>query len=328
MGKDLKPKLGPRYYMDLTGGCLYKPESAKDYEFSAILSATMQLENRLPEFFSLWTPEVKNQQVKETCVAHALSSAMEILSRYYNGSMFSKYSTVFSYGARSEGQYEGEGMYISEALANLKEFGLPKETGNFSFNLNYKEAKKYVEENPALFDQAKEHKISGYARVRTENEMMKALYFQKTPIIVGMSIYESFYNVNATGIVPKPKENEKCYGGHAMIITGWTEIDDEPYWVVQNSWGNYFGDNGFCYIPFACDDLFYEKWVIVLKKFLEKKFSDVNKDSWSAEFIDKAVKRGLVEGFPDGTFKPGESVTREQLCVVLAKLLDKLEGEE
>ncbi len=55
-------------------------------------------------------------------------------------------------------------------------------------------------------------------------------------------------------------------------------------------------------------------------------FKDVEKDRWSKNFIKMCVDEGLMQGYPDGTFKPGASVTREELAVVLVRLLDKIEG--
>ena len=55
-------------------------------------------------------------------------------------------------------------------------------------------------------------------------------------------------------------------------------------------------------------------------------FKDVEQDRWSKNFIKMCVDAGLMQGYPDGTFKPGASVTREELAVVLVRLLDKIEG--
>lgn len=41
-------------------------------------------------------------------------------------------------------------------------------------------------------------------------------------------------------------------------------------------------------------------------------FTDVEKDRWSKPAIDYCVERGTLKGFPDGTFKPSEPMTREQ----------------
>lgn len=55
-------------------------------------------------------------------------------------------------------------------------------------------------------------------------------------------------------------------------------------------------------------------------------FKDVEQDRWSKNFIKICVDEGLLQGYPDGTFKPVGSVTREELAVILVRLLDKIEG--
>ena len=46
-------------------------------------------------------------------------------------------------------------------------------------------------------------------------------------------------------------------------------------------------------------------------------FSDVAKDSWYAEFIEKAYAMGIVSGMGDGTFGVGLSITRQDMCVMI-----------
>lgn len=49
-------------------------------------------------------------------------------------------------------------------------------------------------------------------------------------------------------------------------------------------------------------------------------FSDVNKSDWFYKEIGIAVKSGSVKGYPDGTFRPNDPVTREQVAVILNNL--------
>ncbi len=55
-------------------------------------------------------------------------------------------------------------------------------------------------------------------------------------------------------------------------------------------------------------------------------FADVEKDRWSKNFIRICVDEGLLQGYPDGTFKPTQPPTREEIAVILVRLLDKFEG--
>lgn len=52
-------------------------------------------------------------------------------------------------------------------------------------------------------------------------------------------------------------------------------------------------------------------------------FKDVPADYWAAKEIEAVRAAGLMGGRADGTFGPGEPVTRAQLAVILAKLLKK-----
>ncbi len=54
----------------------------------------------------------------------------------------------------------------------------------------------------------------------------------------------------------------------------------------------------------------------------ETNFTDVDKSQYYAPFVAWASSEGLVQGFEDGTFRPNEKVTREQLCTVMALFCD------
>lgn len=45
-------------------------------------------------------------------------------------------------------------------------------------------------------------------------------------------------------------------------------------------------------------------------------FKDVENDRWSKQAIDYCVENGIMQGFPDGTFKPAEPLTREQYASI------------
>lgn len=51
-------------------------------------------------------------------------------------------------------------------------------------------------------------------------------------------------------------------------------------------------------------------------------FKDVEQDRWSKSAIDFCVEKGLLVGFEDGTFRPTEPVTREQIAVILERLIN------
>ncbi|MFB4330821.1 S-layer homology domain-containing protein [Paenibacillus sp. CR_12] len=56
-------------------------------------------------------------------------------------------------------------------------------------------------------------------------------------------------------------------------------------------------------------------------------FQDVKANDWFASAVATAVESGLIEGFSNGTFRPDEEITREQMSVLLLRAL-KLAGKD
>ncbi|MFD1885732.1 S-layer homology domain-containing protein [Paenibacillus wenxiniae] len=54
-------------------------------------------------------------------------------------------------------------------------------------------------------------------------------------------------------------------------------------------------------------------------------FSDVKSDAWYAGAVQTAVSYKLINGFEDGTFRPQDTITREQAMMIVAKAM-KLTG--
>jgi S-layer homology domain len=52
-------------------------------------------------------------------------------------------------------------------------------------------------------------------------------------------------------------------------------------------------------------------------------FSDVQSNYWAAQFIQSLAQRGVIAGFPDGSFRPDEQVTRAQFAAMLNKAFQK-----
>lgn len=60
-----------------------------------------------------------------------------------------------------------------------------------------------------------------------------------------------------------------------------------------------------------------------LKTEVPMKFSDVQKQSSSYVHISRILAEGITQGYPDGTFKPNQSITRAQFSAFLARALDE-----
>jgi len=68
------------------------------------------------------------------------------------------------------------------------------------------------------------------------------------PLSVSMQVYSDFYNYTS-GVYKRVSENSE--GGHAVLIVGWD--DAERCWIVKNSWGPSWGEDG--YFRITWDDM-------------------------------------------------------------------------
>lgn len=50
-------------------------------------------------------------------------------------------------------------------------------------------------------------------------------------------------------------------------------------------------------------------------------FKDVKSDHWASEYIKLAVEQGWITGYVDGTFRPNNTVTLEEACTALLRML-------
>lgn len=59
----------------------------------------------------------------------------------------------------------------------------------------------------------------------------------------------------------------------------------------------------------------------------DKEFSDVKQDAWYSEHVSNMVATGIINGYPDGTFKPDKALTRAEFVAVICNAF-KLEEQE
>ncbi|RIH86067.1 S-layer homology domain-containing protein [Calidithermus roseus] len=57
-------------------------------------------------------------------------------------------------------------------------------------------------------------------------------------------------------------------------------------------------------------------------------FSDVPAGHWAQEAVEAITARGIIVGFPDGTFRGNENLTRYQAALIIYRLLQQLEAEK
>lgn len=77
-------------------------------------------------------------------------------------------------------------------------------------------------------------------------------------VALGITIPENWNDtsIGPDGIVPQPgnpaETDDPNYttAGHMVVIIGLTTINNVKYWIAVNSWGENWGNDGVCYIPY------------------------------------------------------------------------------
>lgn len=91
-----------------------------------------------------------------------------------------------------------------------------------------------------------------YARLKSTNiRQLKGVLAAGWPFVGGFTVYNSFESgtVAQDGIVPMPSQGEAVLGGHAVLVVGYD--DSSQRFIVRNSWGDGWGQQGYCTMPYA-----------------------------------------------------------------------------
>lgn len=153
---------------------------------------------------------------------------------------------------------EDGGAMVCDSIKSISDYGVCLET-EWPFDISK------ITDKPTdiCYTDALKYKCDKFRHVnQTFNQILAALV-QGCPITFGTTLYDSFNNVKADGIVPMPDTvNESVLGGHCMNICGWT---GEKF-IVRNSWGPDWGDNGYCYFDkeyILNPDLSSDFWIVL-----------------------------------------------------------------
>ncbi len=50
-------------------------------------------------------------------------------------------------------------------------------------------------------------------------------------------------------------------------------------------------------------------------------FKDINKDEWYYSYVSTAYSMGYITGYPDGSFRPNDNITRADICTIVNRVL-------
>lgn len=210
-------------------GVMPSPEDTRDFTPAMVTAETKEF----PEEYESPETEIFNQGSIGSCVAHSCSTALS-KGEELKYKKHKEYSRGYIYGNRAALDFQGEGMYMRQALKQLNKCG-DVYYEDFPYNKNYQEVKKLIaKEKNVLAQKAAPHAIVNYYRCYSEMDIKDAI-FNRGGCLICVPVYTDFARNLA-----RTKTNV-LRGYHAMIIVGWTK---EGQWIVQNSWGKLWGYDG------------------------------------------------------------------------------------
>jgi C1A family cysteine protease len=205
---------------------------------------------KLPTQVDLRTqcPPVYNQGTLGSCTANAIAGAYEFDEMKQNEPTPFIPSRLFIYYNERSKEHHIEhdaGAELRDGIKSIYKQGVCHET-SWPYDIS-----KFTQKPPTeCYEEAKHHKAVLYRRVLQIENQFKQCLNQGYPFVMGIAIFESFETaeVAKTGQVPLPKTDEKMLGGHAVLCVGYD--DEKKVYIVRNSWGTEWGDEGYFYLPY------------------------------------------------------------------------------
>lgn len=228
------------------GNEVFKPYNLQDRPLDVLYEAPIG--QVLPPSVDLRSdfPEIQSQGTQGACTAFSLVSVIE----YFLSKILKKktnLSEAFAYyNARVlRGETEvDEGATFIDIIQSIRDNGVCLEE-LCPYNQNVYNEKPSDE----AYSEAVSRKITEAKDVSIDVTDVKSALAQGFPVIISARAFGS-YLTNSKGVLrtPTDAELEDTESNHAMVICGY--IDKEGFFVVRNSWGKNFGDNGYCYLPY------------------------------------------------------------------------------
>jgi len=195
-------------------------------------------------------PPIVDQGQIGSCTANAIAGALGFLEiakdPAFQFSSFEPFSRLFIYWR--ERVMEGDpmqdaGAMIRDGVASCFQKGACREK-TWPYDAN----KLFTTPSQPCYAEAYGHKLTKYMRLNNLNltELLDCLA-AGFPFVFGISVFASFFMTGRDGMVPAPYG--PLEGGHALLCVGY-DLASQRF-IVRNSWGTGWGDQGYCYIPFG-----------------------------------------------------------------------------
>jgi len=242
-----------------TGGLLVSDERYQTVPVLPVYSGVKYTEIPVRVSLKKYCPVPGDQRKSGACAGWAagygaLTIQRAILSRITDQAVITQqaHSAAYIYNQVKNRTADcSEGAYLEDALTTLKEQGDCLEK-TFAFEKNDCHSMPGAAERA----EAQQYRIQDFAAVFTLDESPKTkigkvckILATNTPIIVGIGVSKSFFEILPGATTWDPAPDEAITGYHAMVLTGYNNV--EKYVECFNSFGASWGQNGFIRIPYT-----------------------------------------------------------------------------
>ena len=215
----------------------------------------------LPTRVSLaeFAPPRGNQGHQGSCVGWSTSyAARSILYTRQTGTQLTQqtaFSPAFVYDQLAHGRCSG-GSVISHALQLMKDEGdLPLS----EFAYDQKRCDRLPDGNEK--NEARQYRIAGFDRLSQDASdyslnalAIKQHLAQGAPVVIGMHVGGTFETAMEGARVWHPTQDDwderGDWGGHAMAVIGYDDMLEGGAFLLMNSWGNGWGEQGLGYVRY------------------------------------------------------------------------------
>lgn len=192
-------------------------------------------------------PIIKNQGQQGSCTAFSMVSVFEYFLMRLSGSYtdLSEAFTYFNSRKQAGNTAVDKGASFNDVLKATIDFGVCIES-----LCPYDEHVYNVEPSEESYADGSTRKVTEAKNVEINIQHIKCALAKGLPVVVSVQSIEVMKK-NANGFVSYDtnysETSKDSY--HAMVICGYS--DREGYFIVRNSWGKNYGDNGYCYFPYS-----------------------------------------------------------------------------
>jgi C1A family cysteine protease len=202
---------------------------------------------------------VYNQGAPPTCTAHAVASAFEVIQNARsvgNAFMPSRAFLYFNTRALEGTAHLVTGASLRNAIKTFAKEGVCDET-----MWPYDTSRLTVRPPAVAYANGPLNRITRYARLARDLAQIRRCLWSGHPFVFGMPCFNHWYSA-VGGVIPAvTPATAKPIGGHAMVCVGYDDVRQS--FLVLNSWGSRWGDNGFAHVPYSLIlSGAYDMWII------------------------------------------------------------------